>query len=235
MNSNPTEIKLADGSLWLWPDGSFAPVVRGGDGEDPEPDPDPNEPTGPNGSFTQADLKRIAAREKRDGTAKGRRDLVKELGLESEEDLKKLLDNHRAEEQKNLSEAEKAKKKAEDETAKAISERTSARQDRFDARCERALLKAHCPEAIVERAVRLVEMNWDTSEEVPDQSVFDEAVDELKKTMPQLFNSVDGGATPPPDSDPGSGKKGGNAKPTGISAGRDMLAARHPKAPAPTN
>ncbi len=200
-------------------------------GEEKDPPEDSPKP-GEDGKFSQDDLKRIAAREKREGKQAGRREMLKDLGLESEDDLKKLLDDHRAAEEKSLSDADKAKKEAEKDKAAAASERASARQDRFDARCERALLKADCDPDIVGKIVKLVELEWESSQDVPDQEIFEDAVKELKSSMPQLFIKSEKQEDPPggpPPGDPGSGKKGGSANPTGLEAGAGLLAQRHPK------
>ncbi len=213
-------VSVDDGQLWLWEDGSYAPVVRGGDGEEPDPDPT----VGADGKITQEEVKRIAAKEKREGKTAGRRDLLKELGLETEDDLKQILADRAEAEERTKSELDKEREKLAAERQTAVTEGAAARKDRFDARCERALIRAGVSEKIVEKAIKLLDLDSNEELELED---FVEAAKALKEEMPQLFDT--GGDEGSPHSDPGKPPKPKSGEKSAKEQAADIFARNHPK------
>lgn len=229
------------GSYWYTPQHPFfLPVVSGGDGEIEETDEEREareaeeaESGGDKGTkkldLTQTDLSRITTREKKEGIAKGRKDLMKKLGVDTEEELESLVSSHREATEREKSDTQKAREAADKERAEAEAEKKAAKQDRFEAKCERELLVSGCPVKSIVRVAKLLEIS---SEDDPDQDDIKEAVEALKKEMPQLFAVKDneeeenGGNK---HSDTGTGTRQSKGKKTSAEQAQDELARRHPE------
>lgn len=227
---------------WLYSDGTILPVIAGGDGSGEGGDSgDGGEGSNGNGTggstgggeepkFTQADLNRLLAREKSDGKRVAQAEFLQALGVNSLDDAKNVLEAAREAEAKNLSEAEKAKKDAETARAKADQDAREATTVKMAAMVERALLRAGLGidekdgDEQLELVARMVVVEPEAT-----QDQVNEAVADLKKKMPQLFETT--GKVPDPKvpgSDPGRQPRGAGGKATPADQARSVLAARHP-------
>lgn len=239
----PERKLLAGGhEVWLWEDGTCLPVIRGGDGDDPDENDDENEEDEdddkspkPNsaGKFTQDDLKRVGSKEKKAGKVAGRREVLKELGVETEEELKDIVTKHRTAQDSAKSEAEKQRDQATKDRSEADKERAEARREKNVTKCERALLRADCPDDQIGRVTKLLEIDLNDDLEMDD---IKDAVTELKKEMPQLFVVKESGeedeesdSKKQPSSDPGKRRKPTGDKKSNADAASEMMARRHPK------
>lgn len=188
---------------WLYSDGTILPVISGGDGSTDPPKDDNGDGTGGgaggggsgNGqqTFTQAELNRIAAREKEEGKRAAAADIAKTLGCTVEEAVE-LIKQAKAADDSQKTEAQRAREAADKEKADAEKEKAEAAREKHIARVERVLLKAGVPEAKLDRVGRMLDVEVGT-----EGDKLDEAVKDLKKDFPELFAGKKGG---PPDSDP---------------------------------
>jgi hypothetical protein len=188
-------------------------------------------------TFTQDDLNRIATKEKADGRKSGRQELLRDLGVESEDDIKSLLEAKRKEDDEKLEETERekrARERAESERDQAKAEAAQAKQT---ARVEKAMLAAGVPLGVVDRATKMVDLEADA-----DDDAIKAAVEQLKGDLPQLFapaaegsqeGDKPGGEKPPasgspssiPPKPPTTGHEGKSAK----DQARELLEQRHPE------
>jgi len=190
-------------------------------------------PSGDDGKLTPEQVRSIAAKEKREGKAAGRKELLKQLGLENEEDLTSLVTSHREAQDREKSDAQKAREAADSEKAAAAEERKAARLERYSARAETELIKAGVPSNIAERTVRLMELEYDGTDELPQRDDIIEAVQALKKDTPQLFSSEGSSGDQEqgnPDSDTGNPPKTPSGKePTAKEKAAARLKRMHPE------
>lgn len=151
----------------------------GGTGGKPDgkPDGEPNGGTEDQGknqkTFTQEDLNRIAAQEKRQGA----NSILKALGFESEEKAKEYLAAKRKEDDEKKDDLQKAKDaEAAANTAKAAAEAKAALlEQRF--KVVSMGVAADKADDIVTLAIA----------KAVDGKTFEDAVEDLKKTYPELF------------------------------------------------
>lgn len=164
-------------------------------------------------TFTQADLNKIAAKQKSEGKAAAMRELAEQLGVPVEE-AKAIIEAARKAEDAKKSEAEKDREKAQQELAAAEKAKADAAREIHAARIERALaaLGFTGDEAAGKRVHGMVTVEVGGSYE----DVLSD-VKELQKTLnPELFggkksDGKGGGSGRLPGGDP----KGGTPKPTG--------------------
>lgn len=221
---------------WLYSDGTILPVIAGGADDDGGNGDSGGDSTSTNTDakdepkFTQTDLNRLLAREKSDGKRVGQAELLQTLGVSNLDEAKAILEAAREAEAKNLSEAEKAKKEAEAAKAKADEDSRTATAIRMAAMVERALLRAGLGiddkdgDEQLELVARMVIVEPDS-----DQDAVNAAVADLKKKMPQLFESTGKAPEPKtPGSDPGRQPRNAGGKATPADQARSVLAARHP-------
>ena len=195
----PTSGRWKGWPCYLYEDGTIFPVIRGGDGDDPPAGDPPGGGTGGSGgndqqTFTQAELNRIAAREKEEGKRAAARELAEQLGCTVDE-AKELIARARAQDDSQKTEAQKAREAADKEKADAEKERAEAAKEKHTARIERCLLKAGVPDTKLDKVARMLDV--EVGAEI---DKIDEAAKELKKEFPELFA---GERKPPPGSDPG--------------------------------
>jgi multidrug efflux pump subunit AcrA (membrane-fusion protein) len=212
---------------WLYSDGTILPVISGGDGDDPDPKDPPDPADDGDKKFSQADLNRLLAREKNDGKRAGQSELLQALGVNNLDEAKEIIAARKAAEDAALSDADKARKEAEREKAEAATAKAEAAREKLDSRIERALVRAHIPDDQIELVARMVVV-----EDGADQDKVNDAVEDLKKKMPQLFEEPDPNRAPdpakPPGSNPGRPPRGGAPTPTPAEAAQAVFAARHP-------
>jgi len=151
-------------------------------------------------TFTQADLNRIAAREKDEGKRAAMAEVASKLGCTVEEAIE-LVKTARAKEDAEKSEAQKAKEAADRAAADAEKAKAEAAREKHLARVERALIKAGVDEKKLDKVARMLD-----AEVGAEMDAIEAATKDLKKDFPELFNGRKG----PIDSDTG----GGSPKPT---------------------
>lgn len=198
----------------------FYPI--GGADDDP-PGAKPSENEDGKATFTQADLNRIAAKEKAEGKAAAERAFAEQLGM-SLDDAKAVLKARADAEEKTKSEAQKDREAAQKEKDAAAADRLSAKQEVHDARIERALAKAGAPDedAKMARLKRLVAAEVGSSYE---DILAD--VEAVKGDFPGLFGEKQDSKPPKaPSGDP----PGTPPRPTGgtnkLDAGRERARKR---------
>lgn len=155
--------------------------------EQPSGDPTSSEPPK---TFTQEDLNRVGAREKRQGVAS----VLKSLGFEDEESAKAFVEKYRKEENDKKDELTIANESL--QTEKKAKEEAEKRVNVLEKKLK--ALSMGVPESHIEDVVTLA-----TSKVTEDKS-FDEAMEDLKKLYPSMFSAEDsvskgtgGGGTPP--------------------------------------
>ena len=141
---------------------------QGGDPKDGAGEQNKNQKT-----FTQEDLNRIAAQEKRQGASS----ILKALGFESEEKAKEYLEAKRKEDDEKKDDLQKAKDaEAAANTAKAAAEAKAALlEKRF---------KVVSMGVSADKADDIVTL---ATAKAVDGKTFEDAVEDLKKTYPELF------------------------------------------------
>lgn len=130
-------------------------------------------------TFTQEDLNRIAAQEKRQGVSS----ILKALGFESEEDAKKYVDTKRKEDNDKKGDLEKAQeeKAAAEAAEKAAKKQTALIEKKYK------VAAMGVPKDNIDDIVVLA------SAKESDDKTFDQALEEIKKSYPMLFANGTGG------------------------------------------
>lgn len=129
-------------------------------------------------TFTQEDLNRIAAQEKRQGISS----VLKTLGFESENDAKAFVEKYRQAEDDKKDDLEKAQESLKSaNTARAEAE---AKADAFEK--ELSAIKAGVPAEYAGDVVLLAKAK------AVDGKSFEDALEEVKKAHPSLFESTEG-------------------------------------------
>ena len=164
--------------------------------------------SGPNGTFTQADIDRIAAQTRAEAKRAAIKDIAAQLGM-SPADAKKVLEAKAAadeaaktEEQKRADElAERERKADERERATAERERSAAVRE--------ALAEAGATGQELKDAAVLITAGLDSD---ADDEAITKAVDDLKKRRAELFKGTTAGST-------GTGTHGAGGSGTGSGGG----------------
>ena len=166
---------------------SFAPDGSGsGDGGN-----DPDGGNEPGKTFTQEDLNRIAAQEKRQGAAS----TLKELGFDKLEDAKAAIEAYNKQKQANMTEIERVQQEKAEETkkAKAAEEKAEFVEQKF------AAVAAGCSANNAADVVMLAKSR------MTDAKTFEDALKEIKEQYPQMFEKSNDGSN--------SGGTGGTGNP----------------------
>lgn len=181
---------------------SFAPDECGSGGEGGDPDAD-NKPLK---TFTQEDLNRIAAQEKRQGVAS----TLKELGFDKLEDAKAAIEAYNQQKQANMTEIERAQQEKAEEAkkAKAAEEKAEFVEQKF------AAVAAGCSANNAADVVMLAKSR------MTDAKTFEDALEEIKEQYPQMFEKSNdssnsggtGGTGNPPRKPMKPGAEGSRAK-----------------------
>jgi len=180
----------------------------------PPPDPQKDDPPEPPKTFTQDEVTRMMAREKREGKESGVRSVAEQLGVSVEEAKTIIAERNEASEKKKT-EDEKRIEAAEKKSAEAEAKVTAAEEKAFTADLRSKLLEMGINPAKLANAVKLVEASYtDEEEKVTD------AVDKFVEETPEWFTSEE--ETPGP---PGSRLPKGPPKPSGDSK-EDRVKAR---------
>lgn len=151
-------------------------------------------------TLAQSEVDRIVQERVGETKRKAMEDVAKQLGV-SVEEAKKIIEDHRKQEDKDKSEAQLEKEAAARERAAAETEKSEATKEKHNAAVERALLRAlpkdlddKVLDAKVSKIARLVDV-----EVGADADAIKKAVESLQKDMPELFGGTVEGA---PNSDP---------------------------------
>lgn len=178
-------------------DGTDTPDPDDDDGDD-EGDDDEADPESTvkveNRTFKVSELQTVMAREKRQGKKAGRTELLKELGYDSLDALRDALGSGAGEDGGDAGDDEATRKAAERERQAAEKERNAEQKAR------RADLRGVLREFGVTRVDlddAFVLLDRDVDAEYEDDDL-EEAVEALKQRRPNLFESPQGGDTPPP-------------------------------------
>ena len=177
---------------------SFAPDEGGSGGEGGDPDAD-NKPLK---TFTQEDLNRIAAQEKRQGVAS----TLKELGFDKLEDAKAAIEAYNQQKQANMTEIERAQQEKAEEAKKA--KKAEFVEQKF------AAVAAGCSANNAADVVMLAKSR------MTDAKTFEDALEEIKEQYPQMFEKSNdssnsggtGGTGNPPRKPMKPGAEGSRAK-----------------------
>ena len=171
-------------------EGGGDPAAKGGDGGSEDDDEDEEGTGGSDKTFTQEDVNKLLAREKR----KGKASVLKELGLNPEDkdaiaNLKKILGEHQTDSEKKDNELKAAQDTASKETNRA----NKAEQ-------KLKVLMAGCKKDFVDEvtAMALAKADEDTD--------FDAALEAVKKKMAACFDEEE------EDQDKGTGRGQGHKK-----------------------
>lgn len=143
----------------------------GGDPSQPTGTPEPPEPTK---TFTQEDLNRIAAQEKR----QGQNSILKALGFETEEEAKKYLDAKRKEDDDKKDDLQKAQE---------ATQAANAAKSAAEAKAE-LIEKKYKVIALGVSSERVDDIVTLANAKAVDGKSFDDAVAEVKTNYPELFN-----------------------------------------------
>lgn len=154
-----------------------------------------NDPPEPPKTFTQEDLNRIAAQEKRQGQSS----ILKALGFESEEDAKKYLDAKRKEDDEKKDDLQKAQEA--EQAAQAAKKAAEAQAELLEKKYK--VIAMGVPANNVDDIVVLA------NAKVTDKHSFEDALESIKKSYPALFTegSNSGGGTGGSGNPPRGGKK----------------------------
>ena len=148
-------------------------------------------------TFTQEDLNRIAAKEKRDGIAS----ILKTLGFEKEEDAKKFVETYRKAEEDKKDDLEKSKEATAKE--KKLKEEAEAKANELEKK-----LKVVSQGVSSDKADDIIVLA--NAKEIDGKS-FDDALEEVKKAYPSLFEGEQAGGTGHNGNPPRKGGKENNS------------------------
>ena len=223
----PETHRLAGKRAWLFPaSGRLVPVVSGGDGPTDPPAPQPAPQTQPTPAPStpppaglqwtpeqQAELARIAAREKDEGRRAAEQTVAQQLGCTVDE-AKAILERHRNAERDAMSEAERAKADAETARAAAQQAEAQAKKALRDANVTLALTNAGVRADRRDAAIRLTTIADDA-----DDAAIAAAVEATKTAYPEFFTAP---AQPTPSSVPGGPAPTPTPTPGGLAAGAEL-------------
>jgi hypothetical protein len=197
------------------------------------PDPEETDPE-PEKTFTQRQVNKIMAKEKREGKELALREAMELLGAESLDDAKALLDEARERDSKADDDAAKRLRKAEERERKAEDRFKQATRKSNEADVLSSLIGEGMPKAKAARAVRMVDLDLSTEDLTEDE--IDEAVFALKEEMPELFGEekkVEEEKEWRPIGSPDSTARGGQRRRpqslTNAEKAAALLAKRHPE------
>jgi hypothetical protein len=151
----------------------------------PDPDAEPEAEK----TFTQSQVNKIMAKEKREGRALGAREVMEQLGLDSLDDAKALIEETKDRESKVDDDAARRTKRLDERERKAEQKLKEAtrKTNKLDVLAE--LVGEGMSKAKAQRAVSLVELDLEVEDLTPDE--IRDAVVTLKDEMPELFGVVE--------------------------------------------
>jgi hypothetical protein len=249
LNLNATEprddlvidVRLGGHDYWYVGGGRWLPQISGGDGPSDPPedgdDPGDNDEGDDDKKFTQADLDKHAAREKKQGKRAAVRELLEKFNFESVEEVEAFLKEARekAKPAKRPKEREAGDKDVDDKSADKVKERerrVAAKELDADIRIE--LISAGAPRDRDKLATLSRMIDRDELGDDPDQDDIADAVEDLKKDWPALFESNDDGddrsdLSPDSSAAPEGGRRRRPGKKSGFDKANDRFERNHGK------
>lgn len=224
-NTLPTPMRV--GRLWLFPDGTTLPVVRGGDGDDDDDEGANDEPV----KLTNKQLNDMLAERVRKAKGSATKDLLKTLGVEDLDAVKSMLEAHRSSQEQGKTELDKATQRASKAEQEGTTLKTQLADTVLTTRIEKALISEGMSVKAAERARRMIDLEHGASEE----DIAAE-VEALKKETPALFPTSQEGQgsegdgsrrTPPPP--PGRPPAQPKSQPSSQEKALSLLHERHPQ------
>lgn len=191
--------------------------------KDPDGDGTPPDAAAVAAAERQAELNRIAAREKEQGRRSGVEGLLSKLGFASAEEAEAAVKKMKDEEASRLSETEKAQKAAIEAAKVADAAKSEAQNILLNAKKIEALVGE---KMTIDEASLLIDLI-----KVPDDADKDaivEAIAELKTKMPKLFSAAEPDPKKLPNSNPGNRNVGGKPADDAGTKTRELLFSRHP-------
>lgn len=202
------------------------------DEDDEDDDDDPKKGQ----KFTQEQVNKFLAKEKKTWKKSVQAELLKELGVDNLDQVKAMVKKFNDEESKNKTEAERAADEAKKNSAASDAAKAEAAEDRLMAKIERQLAKAGVEDEDLEDIALLVRRRV---EDDADADAVKDAVEAQKTKTPKLFTSTseDGEQDPPKGGERPKPKGVGDSKPPkkgtppadARGQARSMLESRHPK------
>lgn len=157
-------------------------------------------------TFSQEEVNRIAAQEKRQGIAS----VLKNLGFDKEDDAKAFIEKYKEAEENSKTELDKAKDSLKHETeSKNAAEAKAEQLERQLKAISAGVSPAHAGDVVILAASKIT-----------DKVSFEDALEEVKKAYPSMFSSEDSGNTGT------GGSKNGSRKPVGGSSGSGGMGKR---------
>lgn len=188
----------------IFADGTVLPLVSGGaEEEEEEEEEEEDKPK----TFTQAEVNRISAKEKREGKKAAIKEFLAELGvegLESEADLKKAVQNQK----KSGQEESEALVELRDSLAKAQSDLEKANDKLASNTLRGKIVDALIEEGMTAKAARKASRLVEVDAKAEDDEITG-AVEELKAEMPNLFSVSNATDDDAEDKDRGGSKNQG--------------------------
>lgn len=166
-------------------------------GEASTPPSPPAGDAGATGALTQAQVNAIVAREADQAARAARKRLLEELGLDSVDALKGVVQEHQQQKQANMT----AQEQAAQAQAELAAIRAQAQAEAHGRSVDRHLIAAGVPFGQLGRVSRLIETDAPVGS---DEAAITTAIATLKADLPGLFATTPS-APPPPASEPGVG------------------------------
>lgn len=163
-------------------DGGSGSSGSGGSGSESDDGGDTNTKT-----YTQDEMNRIAAKEKKEGRKAAEKSLLESLGVQDADEAKAVLEQFRTQQEEAKSEIQREKEAAQRATQLAETTTREAAHERHTNRVERFLIRANVPVERVDRVARLVDV-----EVGADDDAIDAAIESVQKDFPELFTGEGG-------------------------------------------
>lgn len=175
--------------------------------------------------FTQKDLDKYAAREKKQGRRSATRDLMQRLGFDTVEETEDFIKEARDKVKPSKRSKERNDDKPDDDksTDKAKERERKAAAKELDADIRMELISAGAPRDKTKLATLSRMIDREDLGDDPDEDDIADAVEELKETWPKLFESEDDDGDDDDDRSPdaSAASEGGRRKRPGKKTGWD--------------
>ena len=180
---------LRFGSTWVWPNGLTAPVVSGGDGDEPDDEPDDDDDETP--KFSQKAVTGIATAQAAKAARAERKRLMETFGVKDEAELKAVLDAAKQRDDADASEVDKLKREAQETKDAAAAREAKAAEKIKTADVKAALVDAGVTDAKARARIATLVLVELTDDDEPDDDAIAAAVELVKADMPTLFGASD--------------------------------------------
>ena len=182
-------VKLTAGNWRVDRFGRWYPDIRGAatDEEEGEDDDDTGDSSKPEKTYTQKDLDRMLAREKREGAKAAARKVMEDLDFDTLDEAKAFIEEAKGRSSKEEQDTSKRLERAAEKERKANAKLLEAVETLNTTKVVAKLIAAKMDPKLAERLGPTV--NLDLTDENLDLDDIADAVDELREDMPQLFSS----------------------------------------------